>query len=72
MPNFSEKKMAIKSVPPLVAWAYRQREMAQAFKMPPNTAASSQNDHKTGIAGKFFPYKFETDKDRNSIQGKID
>ena len=40
MPYFSDRKIAIKSVPPLVALANRHRLMASALISPPKIAIS--------------------------------
>ena len=43
MPFFWDKKIEIKSVPPLVASTLRHMVIATAFKRPPNTAARSSS-----------------------------
>ena len=43
MSIFSERKMAMKSVPPAVAPAIRQMIMARALNSPPNTLTNNMS-----------------------------
>ena len=79
MPFLRDRKMEIKSVPPVVASHFRQRLIAKPLIRPPNGVSrqtvcqkTGEEYDKTGTKREFFADKTKTDINRNGIQKNVD
>ena len=78
MPFLRDRKMEIKSVPPVVASHFRQRLIAKPLIRPPKISRQTvcqktgEEYDKTGTKREFFADKAKTDINRNGIQKNVD